>query len=111
MEWLDRFDLLEEHFNGENTKEDLAGLCNEIIKYGEIIKNLFEKNVYGYIYFGNLKARYIIYADDYNELLRRKGMILNADKKYNQINYEEYWFTTVKNKEFFRYQQKLILGI
>ena len=33
MDLLDRFNLLEEHFNGENTKEDLAGLCNEIIKY------------------------------------------------------------------------------
>ena len=33
MDLLDRFDFLEEHFNGENTKKDIAGLCNEIIKY------------------------------------------------------------------------------
>ena len=89
----------------------LDNYCNEIIKYGELIKELFEKNINNDIYFGNLKAKYIIYADNYSELLRRKSIILNADKKYNQINYEEYWFTTVKNKEFFEYQQKLILNI
>lgn len=33
MDLLDRFNFLEEHFNGEDTKKDIAKLCREIVKY------------------------------------------------------------------------------
>ncbi len=79
-----------------------------IIRYGKVIKQLFDNNKDGDIYFGCLNAKYTIEAPDYETLLARKEKMLNNNAG---ILYDQCWFTTTKNKEFLYLQKQLIGSI